>query len=63
MSIDHPNILLALAIAIGTILVGVWMATGLAFVVAVAALADLALTYVERRRAHSPVTIEAQRKP
>ena len=62
MSLDRPHQLLAAAIAIGTVLLALWIEGGFAAALVGAALTDLGLTLVERRRSrnHAPVEVREE---
>ena len=60
MSLDQPHQLLAAAVAVGTVLLALWIEGGLAAALVGAALTDLGLALVERRRAKNLDAVEVR---
>ena len=60
MSLDQPHVLLAAALAVGFVLLALWLAGGLAAALACAAVADLGLSFVERRRSRRESVLEVR---
>lgn len=62
MSLDKPHHLRAATVAIAAALLALWIGGGLAAALVGAALTDLGLSFVERRRLRTPATATTERK-